>query len=103
MVITKTPYRVSLFGGGTDFPNWFKSFGGKVVALAIDKYCQLDIKPIPINSRFKYKVIYSKTEETFQISEIEHPAVREALKLYYPNFGLEIRHRGDLPARSGIG
>jgi D-glycero-alpha-D-manno-heptose-7-phosphate kinase len=103
MVVTKTPYRVSLFGGGTDFPQWYKDHPGKVVSFSINKYCYISAKALPKNLNYKYRISYSKTEEVNKAENISHPAVREAIKKYSPNIGLEIHHFGDLPARSGVG
>jgi D-glycero-alpha-D-manno-heptose-7-phosphate kinase len=103
MVITKTPYRVSLFGGGTDFPLWYKDHPGKVVSFTINKYCYISARVLPPFFDHKYRIVYSKTEEVNKVENISHPAVREAIKKYAPNTGLEIHHFGDLPARSGVG
>lgn len=103
MVITKTPYRVSLFGGGTDFPQWYKDHPGKVISFTINKYCYISARFLPPFFDHKYRIVYSKTEEIDKVENISHPAVREAIKKYSPNIGLEIHHFGDLPARSGVG
>lgn len=103
MIITKTPYRISLFGGGTDHPAWYTENGGEVLSFAIDKYCYLTTRILPPFFDHKYRIAYSKVEMTKTIEEIKHPAVREALRKYCPDLGLEIHHDGDLPARSGVG
>jgi D-glycero-alpha-D-manno-heptose-7-phosphate kinase len=103
VIITKTPYRISFFGGGTDHPSWFKENGGKVLATTFDKYCYISIRYLPPFFEYKYRVVYSNNECVEKISEIKHPAVREILKYYKSNTGLEIHHDGDLPARSGLG
>lgn len=103
MIITKTPYRISLFGGGTDHPVWYKENGGEVISFAIDKYCYLSARVLPPFFDHKYRIAYSKVEMTKTIDEIEHPAVRGALRKYCPDLNLEIHHDGDLPARSGVG
>ena len=103
MIITKTPYRISFFGGGTDHPTWFKDYGGKVIATTFDKYCYISMRYLPPFFEHKYRVVYSKIESVKKIDEINHPAVREVLKYYKNNNGLEIHHDGDLPARSGLG
>lgn len=103
MIITKTPYRVSLFGGGTDHPAWYRENGGEVISFAIDKYCYLTTRVLPPFFDHKYRIAYSKVETTNTIAEIQHPAVRGALQKYCPNLSLEIHHDGDLPARSGVG
>jgi D-glycero-alpha-D-manno-heptose-7-phosphate kinase len=103
MIITKTPYRISLFGGGTDHPAWYRENGGEVISFAIDKYCYLTTRVLPPFFDHKYRIAYSKVETTNTIDEIQHPAVRGALKKYCPDLSLEIHHDGDLPARSGVG
>ena len=103
MIITKTPFRISLFGGGTDHPAWYKENGGEVISFAIDKYCYLTTRILPPFFEHKYRIAYSRVETTHTIEEIQHPAVRGALLKYSPNLSLEIHHDGDLPARSGIG
>lgn len=103
MIITKTPYRISLFGGGTDHPAWYRENGGEVISFAIDKYCYLTTRVLPPFFNHKYRIAYSKVETTNTINEIQHPAVREALRKYCPDLSLEIHHDGDLPARSGVG
>jgi len=103
MIITKTPYRISLFGGGTDHPAWYRENGGEVISFAIDKYCYLTTRVLPPFFNHKYRIAYSKVETTNTIAEIQHPAVREALRKYCSDLSLEIHHDGDLPARSGVG
>jgi D-glycero-alpha-D-manno-heptose-7-phosphate kinase len=103
MIITKTPYRISLFGGGTDHPAWYRDNGGEVISLAIDKYCYLTTRILPPFFEHKYRIAYSKVEMTRSIDEIQHPAVREGIRKYCPDLALEIHHDGDLPARSGVG
>lgn len=103
MIITKTPYRISLFGGGTDHPAWYRENGGEVISFAIDKYCYLTTRVLPPFFDHKYRIAYSKVETTNTIAEIQHPAVRVALQKYCPDLSLEIHHDGDLPARSGVG
>ena len=103
MVITRTPYRISLFGGGTDYPAWYRENGGEVVSFSIDKYCYLTTRILPPFFKHKFRVAYSKVELTNSFSEIQHPAVREAIRKFSPDLALEIHHDGDLPARSGVG
>ena len=103
MIITKTPYRISFFGGGTDHPAWFQENGGKVLATTFDKYCYISVRPLPPFFDHKYRIVYSQIESVNDIKDIEHPAVKEVLKYYNCVNGLEIRHDGDLPARSGLG
>ena len=103
MIITRTPYRISLFGGGSDHPLWYRKNGGEVLSFAIDKFCYLTTRELPPFFKHNYRIAYSKVESTKTIDEIQHPAVRGALKKYCPDLSLEIHHDGDLPARSGIG
>lgn len=102
MIISRTPYRISFFGGGTDYPSWYQQHGGKILGAAIDKYCWLVLRePSPFGK--PYKIVYSKTEEQDCIGEIEHPAVRETLMYMGAPEKMEIYHTSDLPARSGVG
>jgi D-glycero-alpha-D-manno-heptose-7-phosphate kinase len=103
MIITRTPYRISLFGGGSDFPQWYKEHGGRVLAFSIDKYSYLTARHLPPFFSHNYRVSYSRNEETKTIDQMEHPAFREAIRLYGQSAPLEVHHHGDLPARSGIG
>lgn len=103
MIITKTPYRISLFGGGTDHPAWYRKHGGEVLSFAIDKYCYLTTRILPPFFEHKYRIAYSKIETVKKISDIQHPAVREGIRKFASNLSLEIHHDGDLPARSGVG
>jgi D-glycero-alpha-D-manno-heptose-7-phosphate kinase len=103
MIITRTPYRVSLFGGGTDHPSWFNDNGGAVFSFAIDKYCYINVRELPPFFQHNYRISYSRVEMTKEIDQIEHPAVREIIRKYSPELHLEIHHHGDLPAQSGVG
>ncbi|MEI7635956.1 MAG: hypothetical protein WCJ37_01510 [Syntrophus sp. (in: bacteria)] len=103
MIITRTPYRVSFFGGGTDYPGWYLKNGGQVLATTIDKYCYLTCRYLPPFFEHRIRIVYSKMESCFSIDEIQHPAVREGLRFLNIDRGIEIHHDGDLPARSGIG
>lgn len=103
MVISRTPYRISFFGGGTDYPAWYRNHGGSVLATTINKYCYLTCRYLPPFFGDSYRIVYSKTENCKTVDEIEHPAVREVIKYLKIDKGLEIHHDGDLPARSGIG
>jgi D-glycero-alpha-D-manno-heptose-7-phosphate kinase len=102
-VIASAPYRVSLFGGGTDYPAWFEKYGGKTISFAIDKYCHVSFRKLPNFFWHKYRIVYSKTESCNKISEIKHPTVRNVLNFFKIKDGVEIHHFSDLPARSGIG
>ncbi|MBM4348286.1 MAG: kinase [Deltaproteobacteria bacterium] len=103
MIISRTPYRISFFGGGTDYPDWYKENGGTVLATTIDKYCYLSCRYLPPFFEHKYRIVYSKIESVKEISEIVHPAVKAILHHMKIEEGLEIHHDGDIPARTGIG
>ena len=103
MIITRTPYRVSLFGGGTDHPSWYKTNGGAVISFAIDKFSYINVRELPPFFEHAYRVAYSKVETGQNISEIKHPAVREGFRKFATKPNLELHHHGDLPARSGVG
>ncbi len=103
MIISRTPFRISLFGGGTDYPDWFKEHGGSVIGTAIDKYCYISVRHLPPFFEHKSKIVYSRVELVKEIAEIEHPAVRGILADMGIKEGLEIHHDADLPARSGLG
>jgi D-glycero-alpha-D-manno-heptose-7-phosphate kinase len=103
MIISRTPFRISFFGGGTDYPVWYKEHGGAVLVTSINKYCYITCRYLPPFFEHKYRIIYSKIELTKSISEIQHPSVRETLKFTNINRGVEIHHDGDLPARAGLG
>ena len=103
MIITKTPFRISFFGGGTDYPDWYKLHGGAVLATTIDKYCYISLRQLPPFFEHKHRIVYSKIENVQDIQEIEHPAVRAVMQWAGVSRGLEIHHDGDLPARSGLG
>ena len=103
MIITRTPYRISFFGGGTDHPAWYRENGGKVLASTFDKYCYISLRSLPPFFSHKYRIVYSVIESINELEEINHPAVREVLKFLNCKIGLEIHHDGDLPARSGLG
>lgn len=103
MIITRTPFRVSFFGGGTDYPPWFRQHSGAVLATTIDKYCYLTCRHLPQFFEHKHRIVYSVIENATAIDEIKHPAVREVLRWAGVEHGLEIHHDGDLPARSGLG
>lgn len=103
MIISRTPFRISFFGGGTDYPAWYLKHGGTVLASTIDKYCYLTCRFLPPFFEHRYRLVYSKIENAQTIEEIRHPSVREILKFLNINRGVEIHHDGDLPARSGMG
>ncbi|MSO92757.1 MAG: kinase [Rhodospirillales bacterium] len=103
MIISRTPFRVSLFGGGSDYPLWYRAHGGAVIGFAINKYCYISMRPLPPFFDHKYRIVYSRIENVNAIEEIQHPAVRHVLGNTGMDFGVEIHHDGDLPARSGLG
>ena len=103
MVITKTPYRISFFGGGTDLNQWFKDNGGAVISTTIDKYCYITCRYLPRFFEHKYRFVYSQIEDVINIKDINHPAIRGILEFLDWNDGIEVHHDGDLPARSGLG
>jgi D-glycero-alpha-D-manno-heptose-7-phosphate kinase len=103
MIITRTPFRISFFGGGTDYPTWANAHGGEVLSTAIDKYCYITCRHLPPFFEFKHRIVYSLIENVRHWDEIKHPAVRAVLEWAQQEQGLEIHHDGDLPARSGLG
>ncbi len=103
MIISRTPFRVSLFGGGSDYPKWYRQHGGAVFGFAINKYCYISVRPLPPFFEYRHRIVYSKVESVNRIDDIEHPAVRGVLNDQGVDIGLEIHHDGDLPARSGLG
>lgn len=104
MIITKTPYRISFFGGGTDYPWWFKHYGeGQTISTTINKYSYISIKFLPKIFNYKYRIRYFLREETMNLEAIQHPVIKKLLELRKIKSGLDIVHSGDLPARSGIG
>lgn len=103
MIISRTPFRISFFGGGTDYPAWYRAHGGSVLATAIDKYCWLFCRHLPPFFEHRLRVVYSNIELCQTFEEIQHPAVKETLRFLQIKHGVEIHHNGDLPARSGMG
>ena len=103
MIITRTPLRVSFFGGGTDYPAWFQEHGGAVLATTIDKYLYLHCRYLPPFFDFHSRIVWSRIEAVQKHSEIAHPAIRGVLEWLKISEGVEIHHHGDLPARTGLG
>lgn len=103
MIMTRTPFRVSLFGGGTDYPPWYREHGGAVTGFTINKYCYIIFRALPPFFEHRHRIVYSRIELPQDISEIQHPAVRAVLEQHRVDQGVEIQHYGDLPARSGMG
>lgn len=102
MIISKTPFRMSFFGGGTDFPDFYKMYGGSVISTTFDKYCYVNVRHLPRFFDYATELVYSKIERVTDVEEIRHPAVREAMK-YLDMHELRISYEADLPARSGLG
>src|SRR3990170_4525155 len=103
MIISRTPFRVSFFGGGTDYPVWFREHGGAVLATTINKYCYISCRYLPPFFSHKSRVVWSQIELVQEREEIQHPVVREALGVLGVTEGIELHHQGDLPARTGLG
>ena len=103
MIISKTPYRISFFGGGSDYPSWYLKNGGAVLSTTIDKYIYISCRYLPNFFKHKYRIVWSHIELAKNSNEIKHRAVREMLKYYKIKEGLEIHYDGDLPSRSGMG
>ena len=103
MIISKTPFRISLFGGGTDFPNYYLKNEGCVIGGTIDKYCYVTTRYLPNVFDYKHRIVWSKNETVKKINEIIHPTVRSVLHLLNIKKGLEIHYQGDLQKNSGLG
>ena len=103
MIISRTPYRVSFFGGGTDYPAWYREHGGAVVAATINRYCYINCRYMPPFFEHKSRIVWSEIEQVKDNAEISHPVVRAALRYLDVTQGVGIHHDGDLPARSGLG
>jgi len=103
MIITSTPLRISFFGGGTDYPVWYREYGGAVLSTAIDKRCYITCRRLPPFFEFHSRVSYSKVENVANNSAIEHPSVRGCLQFLGMDEGVEVHHVADLPARTGLG
>ncbi|MGA2569833.1 MAG: galactokinase [Terracidiphilus sp.] len=103
MIITSTPLRISFFGGGTDYPVWYREHGGSVLATTIDKCCYITCRRLPPFFDYHSRVSYSRVENVADNSAIEHPSVRGCLQFLNIQEGVEIHHIADLPARTGLG
>jgi len=103
MIVSRTPFRVSFFGGGTDYPTWFREHGGAVLATTFDKYCYISVRELPPFFEHKIRLVYSIVENVMHVGEINHPSARGVLEWLKFDRGLEVHHDGDLPARSGLG
>ena len=102
MIITQTPFRMSFFGGGTDFPDFYKEHGGAVISTSFDKYCYVNVRHLPRFFDYATELSYSKIERVVDVEEIKHPAIREAMK-FLDMHELRLTYEADLPARSGLG
>jgi D-glycero-alpha-D-manno-heptose-7-phosphate kinase len=103
MLISRTPFRISFFGGGTDYPAWYRENGGAVLGTAIDKYCYISCRYLPPFFEHRLRLVYSRIETCHSVADVQHPVVRAVLGRLALERGLEIHHDGDLPARSGMG
>jgi D-glycero-alpha-D-manno-heptose-7-phosphate kinase len=103
MIISRTPFRISFFGGGTDYPTWFREHGGRVLSSTINKYCYITARYLPPFFDKRNRIVWSRIETVDTVEEIQHPAVRAGLQFLGIRDGIEIHHDGDLPARSGLG
>lgn len=102
MIITKTPFRMSFFGGGTDMEDFFRQYGGAVLSTTFDKYCYVNVRHLPRFFDYTTELSYSKTERVTDIEDIEHPAIRNAMKMLDMH-EIRLTYEADLPARSGLG
>jgi D-glycero-alpha-D-manno-heptose-7-phosphate kinase len=103
MIISRTPFRVSFFGGGTDYPVWYNENGGSVISVTINKFCFITARVLPPFFDYKHRIRYYEREEVCEVDEIKHPSVRECIRLTEIDQGIEIVQHADLPALSGLG
>ncbi len=104
MIVSRTPFRISFFGGGTDFPVWYNKHGGSVISSTIDKYCYINLRKLPPFFNHKYSIRYKESEIVNSINQIKHPSVKHCFKTFIKKGEcLELVHHADLPDRSGIG
>ena len=103
MIISRTPTRVSFFGGGTDYPGWYKNHSGAAISASINKYNYITVRNLPPFFKYKHRIRYYVHEEVNEIGDIQHPSVRECSRFLSVSTGLEVVHNADLPARSGLG
>lgn len=103
MIISRTPFRISFFGGGTDFPAYFRQRGGAVLAGTIDKYCYISVHRLAPLFKHRFRANYSRTESVLRPDEFQHPLIRETLLLLDQREGIEIAHTADLPGQTGLG
>jgi len=103
MIISRTPLRISFFGGGTDYPQWYRDNSGAVLSTTIDKYSYISCRRLPPFFEYKHSIVYSKHENVADAESVEHPAVKAVFKFLDVQEGLVVHYDGDLPARSGLG
>ena len=103
MIISRTPFRISFFGGGTDYPNWYKEHGGCVISTTINKYSFITARYLPPFFDYKYRLRYFIREEVNSLGQIQHPSIRECLRYLKINKYIDLVHHADLPAQSGLG
>lgn len=104
MIITRTPFRISFFGGGTDLPDFYQKYGGEVLSTTIDKYLYITLRHMPRFWDYKHRLVYgSNTELVSEINEIQHPSIREVMRYLQIPYGVDLHYNTDIPARSGIG
>jgi len=103
MITTSTPLRISFFGGGTDYPIWYRQYGGSVLSTTIDKSCFITCRWLPPFFEYHSRVSYTKVENVSENNLIQHPSVRACLQFLGIKEGIEVHHIADLPARSGLG
>lgn len=103
MIISRTPYRISFFGGGTDYHTWYREHGAAVLTTTINYYCYLQCRLLPAFFNHQSRIVWTHIEEVMQNEDIKQPSVRAILDYLKINHGVEIHHQGDLPARSGLG
>ncbi len=104
MIITRTPLRISFFGGGTDIPEFYKKHGGQVLSTTINKYLYITCRHMPPFWEYKHRFVYgSNTEFVSELDEIDHPSIRETLRFLHVDYGVDMHYNTDIPARSGMG
>ena len=102
MIITQTPFRMSFFGGGTDFSGFYNEHGGAVLSTTFDKYCYVNVRHLPRFFDYSTELSYSKTERVTSVDDIQHPAIRNAME-WLDMHDLRLTYEADLPARTGLG
>ena len=103
MIITKTPFRISFFGGGTDFPKYYNKHDGCVIGTTINKFCYINLRFLPENFLHRHRIVWAITEDVVKNNAIKHPIIKAAFKIFNIKKGLEIIHLSDLPGETGIG